>query len=224
MAKHAPSEIKHVPSEHDRFQLERIILFTDAVFAIAITLLIIEIKVPHFEHTGKPDEHQLWEATTHQVYEWIGFLISFLVIGSYWRAHHRIFGYVVHYDAKLLFRNLLFLMPIVIMPYTTAFYSSYLTNDLPLLFYCLNVSLAGILQLWIWQHITNPRYRISESIPDIERKYNYLRGIIPVLVFLLSALFIPVGIWLPRLLFLLIFVLHWLLSNYFRRKYEFVGY
>lgn len=224
MAKYAPSEANHRPSEHDRFQLERIILFTDAVFAIAITLLIIEIKVPHFAHGGKPDEHELWEATLHQVPEWIGFLISFFVIGSYWRAHHRIFGYVVHYDATLLFRNLLFLMPIVIMPYTTAFYSSYLANDLPLLFYCLNVGLAGLLQLWIWQHISNPHYRISEGISAVEKKYNYLRGAIPVLVFCLSALLIPVGTWLPRLLFPLIFVLIRLLSRYFQRTYGFVSY
>ena len=213
---------KHVPSEHDRFQLERIILFTDAVFAIAITLLIIEIKVPHFH--GKPTEDQLWEATLEQIPEWIGFIISFFVIGSYWRAHHRLFGYVIHYDGNLIFRNLMFLMSIAIMPYTTAFYSTYFTNDLPLLLYCLNISASGLLQLWIWQHITNPNAHLSNPLTPIERNYNYLRGAIPVLVFLLSAFLIPVGGLFVRFLFLLIFVFTGLLRIYFRRKHNFVSY
>ena len=213
MAKHSPPVSKPAPAEHDRFQLERIILFADAVFAIAITLLIIEIKVPHFEHLGKPSEQQLWQATRHQIPEWIGFVISFLVIGSYWRAHHRIFGYVVHYDSRLLVRNLLFLMPIVIMPYTTAFYSSYLANDLPFLLYCLNVGAAGLLQLRVWQHISDARSQISAGLSPVQKKYNYLRGAIPPLVFLVSALLIPIGGWFPRLLFPLIFILTRLLDQ-----------
>jgi uncharacterized membrane protein len=220
---------KHLPADREHFQVERIILFTDAVFAIAITLLIIEIKVPHFEVRGMPvrgipGEQQLLDATLDQIPEWIGFVISFLVIGSYWRAHHRQFNHVVRYDGVLLSRNMLFLMAIVIMPYTSAFFSNYFLSDLPFLLYCLNVIAAGLLQMWLWQHINDPRAKLSDSITAVERQYGYLRASIPVIVFSISALLIPVGGWLPRVLFGLIFVGTRFVNGYFRRKHQFVSH
>src|ERR1044071_9433000 len=94
------------------FQLERLILFSDAVFAIAITLLVIEIKIPDKEfirdHGGISDT-ALSVALGHLVPKFIGFLISFLLIGLYWSIHHPMFGFATSYDRKLLFLNLLFL-------------------------------------------------------------------------------------------------------------------
>ncbi len=215
---------KHFPSERDHFQVERIILFTDAVFAIAITLLIIEIKVPHFDSHGLATERQLRDATLDQIPEWAGFLVSFLVIGSYWRAHHRQFNHVIRYDSTLLSRNLLFLMTIVIMPYTSAFFSNYFFYDLPFLLYCINVMAAGLLQMWLWQHINDPRAKLNDSITTVERQYSYVRASVPVIVFGVSALLIPVGGLLPRVVFGLIFIATRLVNRHFRRKYQFISH
>jgi hypothetical protein len=78
---------------HNRteFQLERLILFTDAVFAIAITLLAIEIKTPEFE--GRPNDAQVWESMLSLIPKFVGFLVGFTVIAIYWTAHHRIFRF-----------------------------------------------------------------------------------------------------------------------------------
>ena len=94
------------------FQLERLILFSDAVFAIAITLLVIEIKIPDKEflkERGGLSDATILNALSHLVPKFIGFFISFLLIGLYWSIHHRMFGFVTSYDRKLLFLNLLFL-------------------------------------------------------------------------------------------------------------------
>ena len=94
------------------FQLERLMLFSDAVFAIAITLLVLEIKIPDKEflreHGGISDGTIL-NSLSHLVPKFIGFLISFMLIGLYWTIHHRMFGFVTSYDRKLLFLNLLFI-------------------------------------------------------------------------------------------------------------------
>src|SRR5438477_1525847 len=112
----------HLHNEHKKeFQLERLILFSDAVFAIAITLLAIEIKVPELPE-GKITEVMLIQELAKEVPKLMGFLVSFFIIGLYWTVHHRMFGFVVNYTPRLLWLNLIFLLSIVLMPFTTAFY------------------------------------------------------------------------------------------------------
>ena len=90
------------------FQLGRMVLFSDAVFAIAITLLVIEIKIPEL-HGGHINDKALLVELKHLIPKFLGFIISFMLIGIYWTVHHRMFGYVTNYTPKLLRLNLLFL-------------------------------------------------------------------------------------------------------------------
>src|SRR5689334_15215764 len=103
------------------FQLERLILFSDAVFAIAITLLVIEIKIPEMPREVAT-EQKILAGLGHLIPKFIGFLISFLIIGQYWTVHHRLFGYVINFNNRLLWLNLLFLLAIALMPFSTGFY------------------------------------------------------------------------------------------------------
>src|SRR6185436_5665320 len=91
------------------FQLERLILFSDAVFAIAITLLVIEIKIPEIPRPIVTD-HLLGERLLELIPKFVGFLISFLLIGQYWTVHHRMFGYVINFNQRLIWLNIFFLL------------------------------------------------------------------------------------------------------------------
>src|SRR4051794_16269100 len=93
------------------FQLERMILFSDAVFAIAITLLALEIKVPEIDKHIVSDA-LLADKLNELIPKFIGFFVSFFVIGIYWVAHHRMFGFVVNYNQRLLWLNLFFLLAV----------------------------------------------------------------------------------------------------------------
>lgn len=86
---------------------ERVVFFSDAVFAIAITLLVLEIKPPHLEELN---ERALGHALLGLFPKFIGFVISFMITGLMWIEHHRIFRYIKDYDAGLLWRNLLLLL------------------------------------------------------------------------------------------------------------------
>lgn len=110
------------------FQIERIILFSDAVFAIAITLLIIEIKVPHLlpEYTSSEVLHAYLELTP----KFLGFFVSFFFIGLYWTVHHQLMNYLISYNQKLVWLNLLFLLSIVLFPFSTALDSEYTGQNL----------------------------------------------------------------------------------------------
>src|SRR6266498_3111523 len=126
------------------FQLERMILFSDAVFAIAITLLVIEIKVPTIDRHIATDA-LLLKALDELIPKFVGFFISFFIIGLYWTIHHRMFGYVVNYTRRLLWLNLVFLLAVVMMPFSTAFYSEYIIQLLktPAMIYVANVVFLG---------------------------------------------------------------------------------
>jgi uncharacterized membrane protein len=93
---------------------ERLAFFSDAVVAIAITLLAIELPVP--EGVGAAE---LWEAMTDDAAEYLGFLISFLVIANHWVLHHRVFRWVRRADYPVVQLNFLWLLFIVVNPYLT---------------------------------------------------------------------------------------------------------
>jgi uncharacterized membrane protein len=98
----------------------RIEAFSDGVFAIAITLLVIEIGVPHVEGTT------LFGALVEQWPSYLGYVISFLQIGVIWANHHNRFRFIVRSDHVLLFLNILFLMCVAFIPFPTALLADYL--------------------------------------------------------------------------------------------------
>lgn len=170
------------------FQLERMILFSDAVFAIAITLLVIELKVPEIEK-AELTEGKLLQALGHLMPKFFGFIVSFLFIGIYWTVHHRLFGYVVNYTPKLVRLNLLFLFAVALMPFSTAFYSEYLMKHVltPVIFYTGNIILLGIFNLFMWRHISNPKHKLSEGLSRPDAKYFSFRAILVPSMFTLFA-------------------------------------
>jgi uncharacterized membrane protein len=101
----------------------RLEAFSDGVFAIAITLLILEIKVPS---AAEIESHGLARALVERWPSFLGFLISFLTIGIMWVNHHSLFTYIRHVDRTLMLANLGLLMTISFLPYPTAVLAEHL--------------------------------------------------------------------------------------------------
>ena len=106
----------------DAQQLERLTFFSDAVFAIAMTLLVIEVRLPVLHGVS---EAGLGHALLSLYPNYIGFIASFLVIGRFWVAHHRLMGMLDRHDEALVWANLLFLLAVAFMPFPTAVFSEY---------------------------------------------------------------------------------------------------
>ncbi|WP_242138525.1 MULTISPECIES: TMEM175 family protein [unclassified Sphingomonas] len=125
--------------------LERMIFFSDAVFAIAITLLIIEVHPPHLPF-GSP-----WQAYVAALLallpNFVGFFVSFFVIGAFWTGHHRAFGLAGHYSDRLVGPNLQLLCAIVFLPFATAFMSANAGMLVPSIVYALTLVVSGLLSL-----------------------------------------------------------------------------
>ena len=182
------------------FQVERMILFSDAVFAIAITLLALEIKVP--ELADNVTESSLLSELARLIPKFVGFLISFFLVGLYWTIHHRMFGFVVNFTRKLIWLNLFFLLSIVMMPFSTGIFGEYSSPHsiylkTPLIIYVLNICFTGVMNYLLWCHIANPANKISEGIPN--KAFVQAAKIRALVVPVVFALAIPIDFVNPYL-------------------------
>ena len=151
--------------------LERIVLFSDAVFANAITLLVIEVKVPHVPHGG--GDVAFWMALARLMPSLVGFFVSFGVIGAFWMGHHRAFSHAARYSPRILGWNLMLLGAIAFMPFLTAFMADYAGERVPASLYWGWMLLTALLNLRVNTLATSPEMRAADATDDDVR---YVRG------------------------------------------------
>jgi uncharacterized membrane protein len=134
--------------------LERLVFFSDAVFAIAITLLVIELHAPELPRGSADGAH--WAALGHLIPSFFGFGLSFVVIGRFWIGHHRAFSLTQSYNDHLLGPNLALLGVIAFLPFATAYLSANLGQRVPTLLYYSCFFVAGLLNLRVQKIATSP--------------------------------------------------------------------
>lgn len=194
------------------FQLERLILFSDAVFAIAITLLVIEIKIPEI-HEGPVTDNALLHKLAMLIPKFIGFLVSFLLIGQYWIVHHRMFGYVINFSDKLIWLNIFFLLAVALMPFSTGFYSEYVMTKTmtPVIFYTANVAALGFVNFFMWRYISKPEKKLTENLTKPMANFFSVRALaVPVIFIVFSFVYLyapKIAFWIPPLIPLILRVL-----------------
>lgn len=136
-------------SDHNKkdIPLERVLLFSDAIVAIAITLLALELKIeiPETEHLTFSDLLLPWR-------KYIAFILSFMSIANYWFNHHKFFNHIKKMDEKLIYLNILWLFFIVILPFTTSVLSSHFGDTASICMYCINMFFISVFQNFIWDY------------------------------------------------------------------------
>ncbi len=193
---------------------ERVVFFSDAVFAIAITLLVLEIKPPHLEVHS---ESALRNGLFHLLPKFSGFIVSFLIIGMMWIEHHRIFRYITDYDAGLLWRNLVFLLTVSFVPFPTALYSEYFWSQTAFILYTASFAAAGLTKLWVWQYVVRRGTLLGLHTDKLTAKRISRRSLALPLACGLAILLSAVTVWIAPIAFGFIPVLAWLLDPTRRR-------
>jgi uncharacterized membrane protein len=178
-------------------ELERLVFFSDAVVAIAATLLVLDLKLEKGSiHTLQfSDIIGLWE-------KFSAFLLSFLMIALFWLIHHEFFSHIRKVDEKLAWANIFWLLFIVILPFSASMISSYPNQVTSTFLYSSNILLITIFQNIIWDYVAvRPDYLKEETevklIQDTRLYCNIaiLNGVVAVFLSFIS----------PPLAFLILF-------------------
>jgi uncharacterized membrane protein len=162
--------------------LERLVFFNDAVFAIAITLLALEIRLPSNELL---DDTQLLSQLIGIWHKYLAYAISFLVIGIFWMAHHRKFGFIERSDNRLMFINLVMLMVIAFIPFPTSILSLS-PGRTATIFYALTMLLTGLLLAAIWWYASSKNRLINADMNAERRRFQFFGPLAISAIFLIS--------------------------------------
>ena len=166
----------------------RIVAFSDGVFAIAITLLVLNLEIAKGLTEGQID-NALWA----QREDFLAYAISFAVIGRFWLVHHRFFGEVEAFDSRVIGLNLVYLGFIVLIPFSSELLGEYGGKTTALVFYSVNLAVVVLLGLLM---SADARRRGLTKIDDRTHRENQIRGTYIAGIFLLS---IPLAYVAPNI-------------------------
>jgi TMEM175 potassium channel family protein len=182
--------------------LERVIFFSDAVFAIVITLLVLpltaEVDLPD---AGVDTAALVWDRWPRV----LTFVVSFLVIGQFWIAHHRMFAQLRRVDHGLIWLNLVFLLTVSFLPFPTAVLGGAPTADdsFPVVFYAGSMTVTSLALTVAWGYAVR-RQLLSRTLTAHRIRAYSLRTVTTSAVFLLSVGAAFLGLWIAVLFWLVI--------------------
>lgn len=163
----------------------RLEAFSDGVIAIIITIMVLELKVPH-------------EASWHALGElwpvFLSYVMSFVFVGIYWGNHHHLLHTIHHVTGQIIWSNMTLLFFLSLIPFTTAWMGENHFENIPVMVYAINLLFCAIafylLQTSIMSHYTHSS-KLIEALKKQEKK-----GYLSLFLYIIS---IPCGYYLPWL-------------------------
>jgi uncharacterized membrane protein len=184
-------ERKRFPRGTEEFS--RVLAFSDGVFAIAMTLLVVGITIPALQQGDSVDE--LADALNDLTGNIVSFVISFLVIGRYWIAHHEFFSRLKTLDPGLIGINLVYLMFVAFLPFPTALLGNFFENPLAVTIYAVCVAAVSGMEVVEYRHAY--RHDLMERrVPEDVYRWNAFLSLAPVFIFLGSIPIAFVHTWM----------------------------
>ncbi|MBU4489087.1 MAG: DUF1211 domain-containing protein [Actinobacteria bacterium] len=196
--------------------VDRIIAFSDAVFAVAITLLVLNIDVPQVSRqladVKLPAEiWALWP-------KFAAFIVSFLIIGFFWAFHHMMFKNIRRHTNLFLWMNLLLLMCIVFMPFSAALFSEYTTTEVATMFYAASWAVPSFLLALMWWYATDNKRLVDEQYKAISGRHATFAFLNTGFIFLLSMPIAIINVGAAQYFWLMLIPTHFLLGRYFGKR------
>ncbi|MBK8022424.1 MAG: DUF1211 domain-containing protein [Chloroflexi bacterium] len=159
----------------------RIETLTDGVFAIVMTLLVFDIRVPAQEIV---EELGLGGALLTALPNLLSYILSFLILGVLWVGHHNQFFYIKRADRTLLWINIFFMMFIALLPFSAGLLARYgRTDPLATIVYDVNLIFSGLLLLAHWRYATRDNHLLNQEVEPQVRRLVSIRILIPPVLY-----------------------------------------
>lgn len=183
-------------TQHRPFELDRIIFFSDAVFAIAITLLVLEIKFPTLKIS---EGTQIFDAPLQSfVIHFGAFVLSFFFISSMWYRHLQLFRLLRNFDTRLVVYNLIFMFFIVCFPLILSGLADNANKMyfLPMALYLINISLSIFAHFILCRYslVNKPEFTVAGMTH--QKKYMLLQAQYTAIIFIITLLVAFFTYWL----------------------------
>ena len=155
---------------------DRLVMFSDAVFAISATLLVLDVRVPPGLGSA-----QFAQALRDQLPAIAAYAFSFGVIGQLWLFHHRIFGFIARADTAILVRSLVLLALIAFIPFPVRLLSDYHDQPAAVAIYMATFTAASTVQRLLWVYASGRPHLLARPVPDdLRRRYNLALTVLPL--------------------------------------------
>ena len=186
-------DAKPAPDALGSVEQDRIVMLSDGVFAIAITLLVLDIRVPNGVNSS-----DVYAIVRSLLPHFIGYTISFIVIASYWLGHRRIMKAMTHVDRNFLWLNFLFLFFITVFPVPTSLLGLHFGTVAPTIIYACFSAATGF-SLWLlWIYASGKSRLLHPRFDPREIRFRSTFYLLRSLVYLVSlfVLFVPYGAYI----------------------------
>ncbi len=170
-------------AEYDRRQLDRLIFFSDAVIAISMTLLALEVRLP--AETGAFSEARLQHDLVAITTKYLAFVVSFLVIASFWVGHWRKFSFIRRADGRLVWLNIAFLMAICSVPFVSSVLQEHGNLRTAVILYACVVIAAALLSAALWVYALRAGL-VDPQITELQKQRSLLSPLFTAGVFAIS--------------------------------------
>lgn len=192
----------------------RLEAFSDGVFSISITLLVLDIKIPSTVGSNQELVSSLKQVAPNI----LAFVFSFLVVGVFWVAHHRIFHFIKKVDHVILWSNVFYLMSVAFIPFPTSILAAHPFFPTAIVLYSLVLFLCAIQHFWLLRYIyKHPEYKEDELNKQAYKESLLLAAVGPV-CYALAAVFSFVSPVISFILILLALVFYIVIVFYILKK------
>jgi uncharacterized membrane protein len=189
-----PSSTRY-PRQGENLDFSRVMFFTDAVFAIAMTLLVVEIGVPETIDGAADDPAALLEVFDDKAPLIFAFFVGCYVIGSYWAAQHRFSSWLAAVDRGFVALTVVYLSFVALLPFPTGVLGGFAENPLSFFAFAVNMGAVITMEAVLFSHARRRRL-FREEWPEDVYRWELRSSLSPVLLFALS---VPVAFVLPQL-------------------------
>lgn len=169
---------------------DRVVFFTDAVFAIAMTLLIVTVEAPSLDGASD-DPGALLRPLADLWPQLFSFFLAFLLIARYWMAHHAFFAEVQRIDRRMIALNLFYLAFVAFLPFPTELVGKYEANPVSVTLFAVTLAVISGMESVIFRHAYRSNL-LAVRVSEEAYRYGQMQSLTPVVLFVLS---IPIAFW-----------------------------